>query len=676
MAMAFMAAVLGARSLSALDFTLHVVPDALLPLSEDYSTGAGLSVSLGAEALDFLSPFIEGGLQVAPINRSSSRFVALNGGAGLGLFAYPTARLKLGLGVSGGLYGGYFGQSSRRDLYWKGSLNAGYRVAPGFSVLVDATWWNFLQDSSPLLSTLSVGISADINLGVLGARSTGFKYEELGSSPVFPIEYASYAKSPVAKVRITNTEQAEIRNVRVSFTVGDYSAEAASCASIPWIGRGQSVEVPLLAVFNTNILSLTDSTKMQGTLRIDYELLGVAQTRSRSETLSFNHRNALTWSDPAILGAFVSQNDPAVLDLSKYVSGLVRDRLRPDLDKPLQFGMGLFEALRLLGLKCAPDPSTPYAEWHRDAAKVDYLQYPYQTLSYKGGDSDDMAVLYAAALESVDVKSALILLDDEVLVAIRLDLSEARARSSFLNAADLVYIDGVAWLPIEVSRVREGFIYAWQGGAAAWRAAQSAGKARFLPTATAWASHPPIGLTGIDYRPPRPESEQLDLAFENAMGRFIAREAEPRARQLIAEMGSQGTGKQYNGLGILYARYGLFDKARAAFQKSVDLAYAPAVTNLANVAFLLKDFEAAIQYYEAALRLQPENKTALIGLARAKYEVDAYAEADVLYGKVVQADPALAARYAYLSSHVDASASRASAAAADRGGAMSWDEEP
>ena len=675
-------AVVGIRGGNALDLSLHVVPDALLPLSTSYSTGGGLSLAMNAEVLDFLSPFVEAGLQIAPINKSTSRFVALNGGLGIGAFAYPTSRLKLSLGLSGGVYNGYFDLASRRDLYWKGSIDAGYRLSPGISLLFDASWWNYYQTEtpfesfSPLLSTISAGVAVDINLGVLGTRSSGFRFEESAPAPVFPVEYLSYAKTPLATVKITNAEQAEIRNVKVTFSLGGYTSEDAPCATISYLGRGSSVEVPLYAVFNNTVLGLTDSTKMQGTLRIDYELLGSPQTRTRSETISFLHRNALTWQDPAILGAFVSQNDPAVLDLSKYVAGLVRDRIRPDLDKKLQFGMGLFESLRLVGLKYSPDPSTPYAAFHKDAAKVDYLQYPYQTLSYKGGDSDDLSVLYAAILESVDVPSALIPLDGEMLVAFCLDMNESKARSSFLNANDLIFVDGTVWLPVEVSRIREGFISAWQGGAATWRAAQGAGKADFLATAKIWERHPPIGLTGIDFRALKPEADQVTLAFENAMGRFIAKEAEPRAKQLLAEMGKAGTGKQYNSLGILYARYGLLDKAREAFQKSIDLGYAPAYTNIANVDFLLKDYEAAIVNYEAALKLQPDNRTALLGLARAKYEVDAYADADALYGKVMQLDPALAARYAYLSSKVDSTTTRASSAAADRGGATAWDEEP
>ena len=44
--------------------------------------------------------------------------------------------------------------------------------------------------------------------------------------------------------------------------------------------------------------------------------------------------------------------------------------------------------------------------------------------------------------------------------------------------------------------------------------------------------------------------------------------------------------------------------------------------------------------------------------------------------RVMSIDPVLAARYAYLSSKVDAFSSRASSAAADRGGATEWDIEP
>ena len=166
------------------------------------------------------------------------------------------------------------------------------------------------------------------------------------------------------------------------------------------------------------------------------------------------------------------------------------------------------------------------------------------------------------------------------------------------------------------------------------------------------------------------------MAFENVLGRFVVSEVEPKAKRLMAAMQGAGSGRQRNSLGILYAQYGLYAEAKAEFEKAVALNHAPALVNLANVSFLLKDYEAAAAAFERALKAQPDNKAAIIGLARARYELDNFAEADDLFARVKAIDPALADQYAYLASKVDATqALRASSAAADRGGGMTWDQE-
>jgi hypothetical protein len=672
------------QSLFSLDLSLHLAPMVSVPTMTPklYSTGGGADVRADLELFGFTDVFVEGGLQLAPFYALTTENVLLgNGGVGFGFYAYPIPRIKLRAAGSAGAYGAYQDTEQSIGWYWKARAEVGYRLSPGVSLLGAATYSSYQTSFSTLTSSLyqgfSFGACVDISLGLFGSSGGGIRLEEKESDPVYPVNYSAYEKLALGKVRITNTEQAELRNVQVSFSVGSYSSEPAPCLSLPYVAKGASFEVPLYASFNPTILGLTENTKMQGEVRIDYELLGAKMESSKAESVNFLHRNALTWKDPAIMGGFVSPNDPAVLDLSKYIAGLVRERIRPDLDKSLQFGMGLFESLRLLGIKYAADPSTPYAVFHKDPAKIDYLQYPYQTLAYKGGDSDDLGVLYAAILESVGLDAALIPMDGEVIVAFRLEMNDTQARTSFITPGDLIYRDGKAWIPVEVSKMREGFLSAWQGGAALWNKASESGKPTFIIVADAWQKYDPVGLPGIDYRSPKPEEAQVNLAFENAMGSFVAREVGPRAQRLLSDMGpSGGTGRQYNSLGILYAKYGLLKEANAAFLKAVTLGYTQANTNLANVAFLQKDYDTAIKYFQAALAIQPDNKTALIGLARAKYEVDAYSDADALYAQVSALDPALASHYAYLSSRVDVTAAaRASAAAADRGGATAWDSD-
>ncbi|MGO8693420.1 MAG: hypothetical protein ACLQMF_07060 [Rectinemataceae bacterium] len=77
-----------------------------------------------------------------------------------------------------------------------------------------------------------------------------------------------------------------------------------------------------------------------------------------------------------IMAAFVSPQDPSMLELSKYAAGLVWNKMKPDIDKNLQFGMGIFEALRFYGLVQGVDPTSPYKKAARRARRDRVRQVP------------------------------------------------------------------------------------------------------------------------------------------------------------------------------------------------------------------------------------------------------------------------------------------------------------
>ncbi len=137
-----------------------------------------------------------------------------------------------------------------------------------------------------------------------------------------------------------------------------------------------------------------------------------------------------------------------------------------------------------------------------------------------------------------------------------------------------------------------------------------------------------------------------------------------------------GTPKQHNNLGVLYARYGMLNEAKSEFKKAADADFVPALTNLGNIAFLEKKYEDSIAFFERVLKIQPANKAALIGLAKAKYELDEYSESDSLVSKVRRIDPALADRYSYLSYTMTSTPTLTGRAslATERGG-MEWSED-
>ena len=625
-----------------------------------------------------LAPFVEAGYFAQPARNTGMSMQLAHGGAGLNLLFYPLDRLKARVGTGAGLYAATYDTLQANNFYWKAGAEIGYRFSPGFTLAAGGQYVRYLYEGGSHWSGLALGISADLNLSLFTSRSSGIGVEGFQEEPVFPILRAGYEQSPLATARITNTEQAEIRNVEVSFQVGGYTSAPRSCARFALIPRGRSVDTPLYASFGEQVLTLSERTKVQGELVVSYTLLGARREARRPVTILFTHRNAARWRDERLAAAFASPNDPAMLEHAKFVAGLVRESLRGGIDVNLQSAMGIFEGLRLSGISCTADPTTPYRDLHARPDQIDYLQYPYQTLAYRSGDCDDLAILFAAELESsVDVRTAFIPFEDDFLAAFRLVMSEAEARTAFTDPSSVILHGGHAWVPVQVSRIREGFLAAWQAGARKCSEAAAAGSpARLITLEEAWKEYKPVGVPGVEPRVAKPSEAAVLQAFENAVSRFASREIVPQVQKLLSRMqNGAGTSRQHNTLGMLYARYDMLKEARGQFEKASAGDYVPALCNLGNVAFLEKKFEEAIVHFEKVIALQPGTKAALLGLARSRYELDQFAESDALFASLRAMDPALADRFAYLSSRVAGTASRASAAADRRQVLWSPDEE-
>jgi hypothetical protein len=84
-------------------------------------------------------------------------------------------------------------------------------------------------------------------------------------------------------------------------------------------------------------------------------------------------------------------------------------------DDDLEKAKLIFDALGQYGMYYVSDPNDPLG------TGIDYIQTPSETLSLKGGDCDDLAVLYASALESVGVGTALVHVPGHVFVAFEVD---------------------------------------------------------------------------------------------------------------------------------------------------------------------------------------------------------------------------------------------------------------
>ena len=228
-------------------------------------------------------------------------------------------------------------------------------------------------NSGTFMDAVSAGIRLKLSPAELARDRANLTITKVETQAIFPVFRSWYDSEPLGAVTVRNDEDGPVQNVRVSFYAPEYMGGPRLCAVVPMIEKGQSAVVPLYAVFDERILSLTENGKTTAAVDIDYSFLGSRRKASEGLSLSLHHRNAMSWEDDRRAAAFVSPTDPAALWFSRYSSSIVRDRMRTELPPNLQFALGIFESLRLYGPTYVIDPNSSYIDMSENAAVVDYL---------------------------------------------------------------------------------------------------------------------------------------------------------------------------------------------------------------------------------------------------------------------------------------------------------------
>lgn len=330
------------------------------------------------------------------------------------------------------------------------------------------------------------------------------------------------------------------------------------------------------------------------------------------------------------------------------------------MDRKVLTAIALYEALCQYGVKYMVDPKSSYASLSKDAFAIDFVQFPQQTLQYRGGDCDDLTVLYCALFESLGIPTAFITIPGHIYMAFSLGMRPEEAQRSFQHPEDIISIGDTTWFPLEVTSLDGKFLEAWQLGAREWRDSSAAGQAILYPTSEAWATYEPVGIIGGSYTVAIPREDLVASAFNRELQRVVDREIYPLISALEAEIKADPKNTSArNRLGVLYAKYSLLDKAEQQFLAVIALnELGSALLNLGHISYLRKDLEKAAAYYERAYEKSPENPKVITCLARTCWESGDYTRADDLYQRLTVLDPALAEQYAFLG-QAGASAARA-----------------
>jgi tetratricopeptide (TPR) repeat protein len=635
----FLLLVLAAAFGSALDFSLRPRGFVLFPLGagsktaageERYSAGGGGDLVFEVDLASVLpNPLglgytlgLEGGIAFNPVKSAGSDNLSLySGGGSLGLYYFPLSRLFTrldgGLGISTGVLGG---GRTPLALWWRFGGEAGFRFTPGFILSAAGgyrSWQN--GDGGALYSGLYVGLSLQLSFETGGGAGDGASIDFNQAEGVYPVFLSLYQRSPAGTLTITNHENAEVRDLRVSFRAAGYTASEFPCGTLPLLAKGRSATLPLYADFSPEILRFTGDGRILGEVVIRYRFLGQEKQSVQTVPVQVFSRNRFPPADRAGLAAFVSTASPEILEYAKHITGLARTNRRSGLNQNMQFAMWLFEGLLNGGIRLDASHTVPGE-----------VQYPAETLGFTTGTNADIGLLYAAALEASGIPAAIIPTGmtgtgeaEEFIVACNLRVDQSQAELLFDGLDRVLVIDDQVWLPLSMNAFNEGFMQSWLDGVDALNAAFAAGmEVDFIMLESAWGTYPSAPLPvqgGVSLRTGEAE---LSRRVNQVLARYISQELDPLIRAIQGTLRSDPAAASYNRLGILLTRAGRLAEAKTAYERAAAMGSVPAMNNRGNLALTERDYPGAERWFRQTLTADPENQTALRGLETVRSDRD------------------------------------------------------
>ncbi len=346
------------------------------------------------------------------------------------------------------------------DLSYLHFLNQANRKGTSFSSNFDAGAIRNIT-MSPFASD-KVSVSLKAMVGDIRDRTLRIESVDITGS-VFPSAFESFAYRPLGEVRVRNVSAKPVQ-ARASLYVEHLMDGPTESAQVP-IGPGQTVSIPLTALFNDKVKSILTTEIRDGSVTVTTTADNTADDGVQVRLLV---RGRNDWNgDIHSLRYFVRPDDPEIIRTS-------RDILLAHKDSLMAVGqLGQFAKARTLlnafsgSLLYISDPKQG----------TDFVQYPAETLRLKSGDCDDISVLFASLLSSIGVSTAFVEVvppghPEQGHIYLMFDTGISPQFASAIADNPKRYVirkshngGDTIWLPVEATIVSQGFQAAWERGA-------------------------------------------------------------------------------------------------------------------------------------------------------------------------------------------------------------------
>lgn len=373
-----------------------------------------------------------------------------------------------------------------------GRLSADYHINPFLSVSAVGAYKNLLGKNDSFLNKFEIGVGLTYNITKGLFSKSGVNLENYEVKTLFPVFYSRYEDNSFGTVVFKNGEKNDITDVEISLYIEQFMTIPKTVAFYPTVALGGEFKAELSAFLNENMLNQLQNQLTDAIVTVTYKNLGRRQEFSQRISLQTLTRNSMSWEDDRSAAAFVSGNDGAVQRFAKRISLSLKDKLGPYPNA--QYAEAVFKVLKAYGINYVIDPASAFTD-NVGTASIDFLQFPYQTLLYHGGDCDDLSILNCSLLEALGVQTAFITIPGHIYMAfdsgVPLELADARlGRGKYINA------EGKAWIPVEITVPQDSYSLALSLGMKQWN--KYSDDHNLIPIADAWKEYKPVSIPASD----------------------------------------------------------------------------------------------------------------------------------------------------------------------------------
>ncbi len=452
---------------------------------------------------------------------------------------------------------------------------------------------------------------------------------------VFSNSYKIYERDGIGRIKLTNNTNKPMERLKVTFQLRDFM-DFPTETKLDKLPPGESAEVPLKAVFNNSILTITEDSAVQAMIEASYFDDGKRVSFSKTPTINVYEKHRLTWDDQDRYAAFITPKDPPVMNLVR--SAVTQFKETKD---PTQLAAVVFDMLGVYGMTYIPDPTNPYQITSGKVDTVDYVQFPRETLERKSGDCDDLVALYSAALESLGFETRVLEVPGHMFMMFAVGVSADDDGYTMDNM--YVIYDGRLWIPVETTLLGSAFVPAWEKGAATYYKWKDKGLT-ILDIHTSWDKYKPATLPDVNLKQADISRAEIEKKFPSDYMSVLKISSQTKTRRYLnAIQKNPSDVDAHLQMGIILAKAGDREEAMKYFDKvlALDARSSAAMNNRGNIFMIEDKYQDAQKAYLAATQISPGDANIWVNLARAYKATREIKKAKAAFVKAQSLDPSV-----------------------------------